>query len=131
MKITQDEIALRGHAIECRINAEDPDQNFRPAPGLIRTWKNPEAHDGSVRVDTHVTSGYEVPPHYDSLLCKVIAWGETRDAAADRMITALNELVCDGVKTTVPMHLQILKSPEFRANNYTTRIIPGFTPKAS
>ena len=131
LKITQDEIALRGHAIECRINAEDPDQNFRPAPGLIRTWKNPEAHDGSVRVDTHVTSGYEVPPHYDSLLCKVIAWGETRDAAADRMITALNELVCDGVKTTVPMHLQILKSPEFRANNYTTRIIPGFTPKAS
>jgi len=126
----QDEIVLRGHAIECRINAEDASQNFRPAPGRITRWQLPDLEDGRVRVDTHVTEGYEVPPFYDSLLCKVIAWGETRDEACDRMARALGGLVCDGVPTTIPMHLTILGSAAFRANDYTTRAIPGWPPRA-
>jgi acetyl-CoA carboxylase biotin carboxylase subunit len=123
LSFRQDEVALDGHAIECRINAEDPADNFRPAPGKIVRWHSP-AGEG-VRVDTHVESGYEVPPHYDSLLCKVITAGATRDQAVDRMIAALGELVCEGVPTTVPLHLQILRSHAFRTNDYDTRAIPG------
>lgn len=124
LSLTQDQIELRGCAIECRINAEDPSENFRPSPGVITDWATPELDH--VRVDTHVRSGYEVPPYYDSLLCKVITWGEDRDAACDRMIAALEALRCEGVKTTVPMHLQILANEDFRASRYDTRAIPGF-----
>jgi acetyl-CoA carboxylase, biotin carboxylase subunit len=124
LSFRQDEVVLRGHAIECRINAEDPTQGFRPAPGVISRWQAPEGEH--LRVDTHVTSGYEVPPHYDSLLCKVIASGATRDEACDRMIAALEALVCEGVPTTVPVHLAILRSPDFRAHRYDTRKIPGW-----
>jgi acetyl-CoA carboxylase biotin carboxylase subunit len=124
----QSEIALTGHAIECRINAEDPAAGFRPAPGRIARWVAPGAQGGAIRVDTHVEDGYVVPPHYDSLLCKVIARGDSRDQAIDRMITALEELVCDGVPTTVPMHLAILRSPAFRRGTYDTRAIPGWPP---
>jgi acetyl-CoA carboxylase, biotin carboxylase subunit len=120
------ELAARGHSIECRINAEDPSDGFRPAPGRINTWQAP-AGDG-IRVDTHVEAGYVVPPHYDSLLCKVIATAPSRDAAADRMIAALESLVCEGVPTTVPVHLAILRSPDFRAGRYDTRTIPGWPP---
>ncbi len=130
LSVTQSQVQLRGHAIECRINAEDPWQNFKPAPGTITRWVNPPDEQGKVRVDTHVRSGYTVPPFYDSLLCKVIAWGETRDDACDRMIRALEGLVCEGVPTTAPMHVQILKSDAFRSNRYDTRAIPGFTPTA-
>jgi acetyl-CoA carboxylase biotin carboxylase subunit len=130
LSFTQDEIVLRGHAVECRINAEDASQNFRPAPGRITRWQLPDLEEGRVRVDTHVTSGYEVPPFYDSLLCKVIAWGDTRDEACDRMMRALRGLVCEGVPTTIPMHLTILESAAFRANDYTTRAIPGWPPRA-
>ncbi len=126
LSIRQDEVVLAGHAIECRINAEDPADGFRPAPGVITRWVEPESADGSVRVDTHVVSGYEVPPHYDSLLCKVITRGATRDEASDAMITALEQLVCEGVSTTVPMHLAILRSDAFRSNDYDTRNIPGW-----
>ncbi|NVB38367.1 ATP-grasp domain-containing protein [Pseudenhygromyxa sp. WMMC2535] len=126
LSLTQDSLALRGHAIECRINAEDPSQGFRPSPGELTRWVSPALGE-DLRVDTHVRTGYVVPPHYDSLLCKVISWGETRDAAADRMIRALEQLECEGVKTTVPMHLQILASEDFRANRYDTRAIPGFS----
>jgi acetyl-CoA carboxylase biotin carboxylase subunit len=126
LPFAQQDVALRGHAIECRINAEDPAAGFRPAPGTIARWQAPSG-DG-IRVDTHVQSGYRVPPHYDSLLCKVIAHGETRDDAADRMIAALRGLVCEGVPTTVPMHLTILASPDFRAHRYDTRSIPGWPP---
>jgi acetyl-CoA carboxylase biotin carboxylase subunit len=128
LSVTQADVALRGHSIECRINAEDPEQNFRPSPGVIREWALPEGLGDTLRVDTHVRSGYEVPPFYDSLICKVIAWGETRDAAADRMIVALAQLRCEGVATTIPMHLAILRSPEFRTHRYDTRAIPGFSP---
>jgi acetyl-CoA carboxylase biotin carboxylase subunit len=127
----QSEIALTGHVIECRINAEDPAAGFRPAPGRIARWRSPDAQGGAIRVDTHVEDGYVVPPHYDSLLCKVIARGDHRDQAIDRMITALGELVCDGVPTTVPMHLAILRSPAFRQGDYDTRAIPGWPPAAT
>ena len=126
LSFRQEEITLVGHAIECRINAEDATQNFRPAPGIIKRWHVPASEH--LRVDTHVTDGYEVPPHYDSLICKVIASGDTRDQACDRMIAALEGLVCEGVPTTVPMHLAILRSPAFRANRYDTRSIPGWPP---
>jgi acetyl-CoA carboxylase, biotin carboxylase subunit len=128
LSVTQADVVLEGHAIECRINAEDPRQNFRPSPGVIREWALPAGvGDGRIRVDTHVRAGYEVPPHYDSLICKVITWGIDRDAAADQMILALDQLRCEGVATTIPMHLEILRSPEFRANDYDTRAIPGFS----
>lgn len=126
LSFRQDEVTLTGHAIECRINAEDPAQNFRPAPGKISRWQSPTGEH--VRVDTHVESGYEVPPHYDSLLCKVITYGATRDEACDGMIRALQELVCEGVPTTVPLHLSVLGSSAFRENRYDTRAIPGWPP---
>ena len=122
----QDDIALAGHAIECRINAEDPANGFAPAPGAITAWQ-PPAGDG-IRVDTHVTAGYVVPPFYDSLLAKVIAWAETRDAAIDRMIAALSAFEVAGVPTTIPMHLAILGSSAFRSGRYDTRSIPGWPP---
>ena len=124
--LSQDEIELRGHAIECRINAEDPRKGFLPSPGVIETWDVPAASGEGVRVDTHVESGYEVPPHYDSLVCKVIAWGKDRNAACDRLAQALQGLRCDGISTTVPMHLAVLSSKEFRQNRYDTRAVPGW-----
>ncbi|MEZ4448686.1 MAG: biotin carboxylase N-terminal domain-containing protein [Nannocystaceae bacterium] len=126
LRFRQEEITLTGHAIECRINAEDPSDRFRPAPGTLTRWALP-AGDPDVRVDTHVTEGYVIPPYYDSLLCKVIARGDDRDAAADRMIRALSELHCEGVPTTIPMHLQILRSRAFREHRYDTRKIPGWS----
>jgi acetyl-CoA carboxylase biotin carboxylase subunit len=126
LSFTQDQIELRGHAIECRINAEDPHHDFRPAPGTITRWVSPPDDGGHIRVDTHVRSGYTVPPFYDSLLCKVIAWGEDREVACERMIQALEQLVCEGVPTTAPMHLEILASEAFRSHRYDTRAIPGF-----
>jgi acetyl-CoA carboxylase biotin carboxylase subunit len=122
LTVRQPDIVFRGHTIECRINAEDPSQGFRPAPGRITAWRAP----GGVRVDTHVETGYVVPPHYDSLLCKLIASGATRDEAADRMLAALDALVVEGVPTTVPLHRTILSSQDFRANRYDTRTIPGW-----
>src|SRR5205085_2667446 len=122
LAVRQPDITLAGCAIECRINAEDPMQGFRPAPGRITAWRAPSG----VRVDTHVEAGYVVPPHYDSLICKVIAHAPTRDAAADQMIAALGDLVCEGVPTTIPLHLAILASPDFRAGRYDTRTIPGW-----
>ena len=130
LTLTQDQIELKGCAIECRINAEDPSQGFRPSPGVIETWELPplkaEGSAGHVRVDTHVRSGYEVPPHYDSLICKVIAWAPERNAACDEMIRALEQLKCEGVSTTIPMHIEILRSEAFRSNDYDTRSIPGW-----
>jgi acetyl-CoA carboxylase biotin carboxylase subunit len=127
LPMRQDQVTLRGHAIECRINAEDPAHGFRPAPGVITRWSPPPAAP-DLRIDTHVESGYEVPPHYDSLLCKVIAYGEDRATAVERMIRALEALVCEGVPTTVPMHLAILRSPELRDGRYDNRTIPGWPP---
>ncbi|HEX7841541.1 MAG TPA: biotin carboxylase N-terminal domain-containing protein, partial [Kofleriaceae bacterium] len=122
----QADLALTGHAIECRINAEDPANGFVPAPGTITAWRPPSG-DG-IRVDTHVTAGYVVPPFYDSLLAKVIVSAADRDAAIDRMIAALSAFEVAGVPTTIPMHLAILRSRPFRENRYDTRSIPGWPP---
>jgi acetyl-CoA carboxylase biotin carboxylase subunit len=124
LALAQDDVVLRGHAVECRINAEDPTDGFRPTPGVIERWVPPRGE--GVRVDTHVETGYRVPPHYDSLICKVITHGDDRDQACDRMIGALKELVCEGISTTAPMHVAILESEDFRANRYDTRTIPGW-----
>lgn len=124
--LRQEDVVLRGHAIECRINAEDPSDGFRPAPGRIERWRSPTG-DG-IRVDTHVQTGYEVPPFYDSLICKVVAHDTDRDSACDRMLQALEVLVCDGVATTVPMHQAILRSTAFRSGDYDTGVIPGWPP---
>jgi acetyl-CoA carboxylase biotin carboxylase subunit len=129
LPLAQTDIELCGHAIECRINAEDPADGFRPAPGTIARWQSPGAADPDVRVDTHVVSGYVVPPHYDSLLCKVVTRGPDRDAAADKMVSALGELRCEGVPTTVAMHRAILRSAAFRAGDYDSRAIPGWPPR--
>jgi acetyl-CoA carboxylase biotin carboxylase subunit len=122
----QADLALTGHAIECRINAEDPARGFAPAPGTITAWQ-PPAGDG-IRVDTHVTAGYVVPPFYDSLLAKLIVLAADRGAAIDRMIAALSAFEVAGVATTIPMHLAILRSPAFRDGRYDTRSIPGWPP---
>jgi acetyl-CoA carboxylase biotin carboxylase subunit len=123
---SQEDIALRGHAIECRVNAEDPSNGFSPSPGVIGQWQVPVSGDDRVRVDTHVEPGYEVPPHYDSLVCKVIAWGEDRDAACDRLTATLQSIRCEGISTTIPMHLAVLSSKEFRGNRYDTSAVPGW-----
>jgi acetyl-CoA carboxylase biotin carboxylase subunit len=123
---TQSDITLSGHAIECRINAEDPANNFAPAPGTVTAW-TPPAGEG-IRVDTHVEAGYVVPPFYDSLLAKVIVKGKDRNDAIDRMIAALSAFHVAGVPTTIPMHIAILRSEAFRSGNYDTRTIPGWPP---
>ena len=125
LPITQADVRLDGHVLECRINAEDPDRGFAPAPGRITDWRLPDLQDGAIRVDTHVEPGYLVPPHYDSLLCKVIAKGTDRADAIARMQRALGELVCVGVPTTISAHQRILASAAFRDHHYDTRTIPG------
>ena len=122
--LSQDDIKLRGHAIECRINAEDPSNGFAPSPGVIEHWEATEVE--GIRIDTHVEGGYEVPPHYDSLVCKVIAWGPDRNAARDRLVETLQNIRCDGISTTIPMHLSVLASKAFRDNRYDTRAVPGW-----
>ena len=123
--ITQDQVVLDGHAIEVRINAEDPSDGFRPSPGTLATWRTPATSD-TVRVDTHVEAGYTVPPHYDSLLCKLIVKSPTRAQAIADTIGALKAFDVEGVKTTIPMHVQILSSADFKESNYDTQSIPGW-----
>jgi acetyl-CoA carboxylase biotin carboxylase subunit len=109
---------LRGHAIELRINAEDPAHDFRPAPGTVTRFRPPLGP--GVRVDTHVVEGYVIPPFYDSLIAKVIVWAEDRPAAIARARRALGELELDGIPTTRDLHLAILGSDGFRSGDYTT-----------
>jgi len=117
----QEDIVLRGHAIEFRINAEDPAHGFRPNPGLIEVY-NPPGGFG-VRVDSHVYSGYRVPPTYDSLLGKLIVWGETREDAIARGRRALDEFIITGIPTTIPFHLQVLDTPAFKRGEVYTDFI--------
>jgi len=109
---TQDDIEWRGHAIECRINAEDP-TTFMPSPGTVTLWHAPGGP--GIRVDSHLYSGYAVPPHYDSLIAKIIAHGEHRASAIARMTTALNEIVVDGIRTNIPLHEEIFQHAAFKA----------------
>jgi len=128
LSVAQQDVQLRGHAIECRINAEDPSQGFKPCPGTLTRFELPDLEGGAVRVDTHVASGYVVPPFYDSLLCKVIVHADTREDAIARMRRALSSMVIEGVETTIPLHLAVLASDEFGASRHDTRRIPGWPP---
>jgi acetyl-CoA carboxylase biotin carboxylase subunit len=119
--LRQSDVRLSGHAIECRINAEDAQADFAPAPGLITEVRWPGGP--GVRVDSHVYAGYRVPPYYDSLLAKIIAWGSDRPEALARMSRALAELRIEGVKTTAPFHRQLLQAPEFRRGEVHTRYV--------
>jgi acetyl-CoA carboxylase biotin carboxylase subunit len=116
--IQQSEIIQRGHAIECRINAEDPDNDFKPDPGCITAFEPPPASVGTIRLDTHVTAGYSIPPFYDSLIGKLIAHGPSRPEAIETMSGALAEFRVDGIKTTIPLHRRIIAAPEFVAGRY-------------
>jgi acetyl-CoA carboxylase biotin carboxylase subunit len=120
---TQDEIHLSGHAIECRITAEDP-ESFAPSPGVVTTFHQPGGL--GVRVDSALYAGYRVPPHYDSLVAKLITFGKTRDEAIARMRRALREFVISGIKTTIPLHQRILENPDFRAGDYDIHWLEKF-----
>ena len=130
LSISQSDMELTGHTLECRINAEDPLDGFRPTPGQITRWSLPSQVAGELRIDTHIEEGAVISPHYDSLLCKLITRGSDRSQAIDRMLAALDQLVCKGISTTVPMHQSILNSQSFRNNDYDTRAIPGWPPPA-
>ncbi len=112
------------HAIECRINAEDPYNDFRPCPGKITVLHTPGGH--GVRVDSHIYAGYTIPPFYDSMIAKVIAVAQTREEAINTMERALSEYVIEGVKTTIPFHMQLMKDENFRKGNFTTKFIESF-----
>jgi len=121
ISVSQDAIVLRGHAIECRINAEDASHNFRPAPGRITGWLPPGGP--GVRVDSHVYTGYDIPPFYDSLIGKLIIWAPDRDSALKRMRRALNECAITGIPTTVDFHLRLLDRPEFQRGDVHTKFV--------
>jgi acetyl-CoA carboxylase biotin carboxylase subunit len=115
------------HSIECRINAEDPSNNFRPAPGKITTFHAPGGH--GVRIDTHVYAGYMIPSNYDSMIAKLITTAQTREEAINKMKRALDEFVIEGVKTTIPFHRQLMDHPDYVAGNYTTKFMEDFEMK--
>ena len=115
------------HAIECRINAEDPYNDFRPSPGKITVLHTPGGH--GVRVDSHVYAGYVIPPYYDSMIGKLITVAQTREVAIYTMYRALSEYVIEGVKTTIPFHLQLMQNEDFRKGNFTTKFLESFKMK--
>jgi len=114
----------QGHAIECRINAEDPYNDFRPSPGRIAVLHQPGGH--GIRVDSHAYAGYTIPPYYDSLIAKIIAVARTREEAINTMHRALSEYVIEGIKTTIPFHLQLMKDERFRSGDFNTKFLEGF-----
>ena len=121
---TQDDIKLRGHAIECRINAEDPENGFMPCPGTIDAYLAPGGF--GVRVDSHSYAGYKIPPYYDSMIGKLICWGETRKEARRRMYQALKEYVILGIKTTIPFHQEIIEDEVFKSGKFNTGFIEDY-----
>jgi len=121
ISVRQEDIQMNGHAIECRINAEDAQHNFRPAPGRITGWLPPGGP--GVRVDSHVYTGYDIPPFYDSLIGKLIIWAPNRPAALERMKRALNECAITGIPTTVDFHLRMLDRPEFQRGDVHTKFV--------
>lgn len=122
LSIKQKDIVIRGHAIECRINAEDPEHNFRPCPGTVQELHIPGGN--GVRIDTALYSGYKIPPQYDSMLMKVIVHDKDRESALAKMRSVLGEVIIDGVQTNIDFQFKILNHPEFRAGNVTTHFIP-------
>jgi acetyl-CoA carboxylase biotin carboxylase subunit len=127
IKITGKNYYPQLHAIECRINAEDPYNDFRPSPGMITNFHAPGGH--GVRIDTHVYANYSIPPNYDSMIAKLITVAQTREEAISKMRRALEEFVIEGVKTTIPFHLQLMKNEEFINGNYTTKFMESFELK--
>jgi acetyl-CoA carboxylase biotin carboxylase subunit len=119
LSFAQSEVAARGHAIECRINAEDPARGFAPSPGRISRWDAPQG--AGLRLDTHCQAGALVPPHYDSLLAKLIAHGADRAEARERLLAGLDAFTVEGVATTLPLHRELLRHPDFRDANLDTR----------
>lgn len=122
LSVKQKDIVIRGHAIECRINAEDPEHNFRPCPGTVQELHIPGGN--GVRIDTALYSGYKIPPQYDSMLMKVIVYDKDRESALAKMRSVLGEVIIDGVQTNIDFQFKILNHPEFRAGNVTTHFIP-------
>jgi acetyl-CoA carboxylase biotin carboxylase subunit len=112
------------HAIECRINAEDPFNDFRPSPGKILNYHAPGGH--GIRIDTHVYAGYTIPPNYDSMIAKLISVAQTREEAIAKMKRALEEYVIDGIKTTIPFHIKLMENKDFIEGNITTKFLDTF-----
>jgi acetyl-CoA carboxylase biotin carboxylase subunit len=112
------------HSIECRINAEDPYNDFRPSPGKITVLHSPGGH--GVRLDTHVYAGYTIPPNYDSMIAKLITTAQTREEAINKMKRALDEFYIEGIKTTIPFHRQLMDDERYVAGNYTTAFMDTF-----
>jgi len=112
------------HSMECRINAEDPFNDYRPSPGKIEVLHKPGGH--GVRIDSHIYAGYTIPPHYDSMIAKLIVSAQTREECIVKMERALSEFTIEGIKTTIPLHLKLMKDPEFRAGNFTTKFMETF-----
>ena len=115
---------MRGHAIECRINAEDPENDFRPSPGVLKSFHVPGGI--GIRVDTHAYAGYKIPPFYDSLIAKLIAHGKNRAEAIERMERALDEFIVEGIHTTIPFHQKIMADPDFQSGKFDTRYVEHF-----
>ena len=124
LSFTQDDVKFQGHAIECRINAEDPNMNFMPSPGKIEDCHFPGGP--GVRVDSHAYTGYEIPKYYDSLVAKLLVWGRNREEAIMRMKRALQEFKASGIKTTVPFHEKMMDHPKFRKGDYSTKFLDDF-----
>jgi acetyl-CoA carboxylase biotin carboxylase subunit len=127
LSCSQDQVQFRGHAIECRINAEDP-QTFAPSPGLVKNYVAPGGMH--VRVDSGLYAGYRVPPYYDSMIGKLIVYGTTRDRCILRLRRALEEYVVDGMKTTIPLHQKLVDDPEFRSGDYTIKWLEQWLARA-
>ena len=123
-RLPRKKIVHRGHAIECRINAEDPEHNFRPSPGTITDFHMPGGF--GVRVDTHSYAGYRVPPYYDSLIAKLIVFAQTRDGAVSKMLSALDEFTIEGIKTTIPFHRQVMQDDRFARGTFDTSFLETF-----
>lgn len=128
LSLKQSDIKILGHAIECRINAEDPSRNFAPCPGKIGLYYSPGGH--GVRIDSHAYSGYKVPPHYDSMISKPIAVAKTRQTAIDRMYRALSEYIIEGIPTTISFCKAIMQDPDFKNGNFTTKFVEDFLARA-
>ena len=123
-KIEGKEYFPQMHAIQCRINAEDPFNDFRPCPGKITDYHEPGGH--GIRIDTHVYAGYVIPPYYDSMISKLITVAQTRAEAITKMQRALDEYFIEGIKTTIPFHQQPMKDENFRKGNFTTKFMETF-----
>ena len=129
LSIAQDQVKFRGHAIECRINAEDPDRGFMPTPGTITSFHQPGGP--GVRVDTAAYQSYRIPPHYDSLIAKLLTHGRDREQAIARMRVALDEFVIEGVSSTIPMHRRLIENPAFLAGEIHTKFVEEWLEKES